>query len=164
MGSHKVADIHTHYSPKPLIAEELKVLAGSSDRVVRYVRGIPSYTIHHLIHDLEQHLAMMDRAGIDLAILSSAEGMRGDVAGCRAVNDALAEAMQKYPGRFLGMAHTDPLDPAGLVELDRAVRELGLRGVATTSTIQGRGLDDPALLPSTARSKNWGPLCLSTRP
>lgn len=147
MGSPKVVDIHIHYSPKPLIEEELKVLSGPSDRVVRYVRGIPSYTIHHLIHDLEQHLAMMDRAGIDVAILSSAEGMRGDVARCRAVNDALAEAMRKYPGRLVGMAHTDPLDPAGLVELERAVRELGLRGVATTSTIQGRGLDDPALAP-----------------
>lgn len=144
---HPVIDIHIHYSPESLIQKELSTLSTPDSRVVRYVQNIPSYTIHRLICDLNRHIASMDFAGIDMAILSSAEGMRGDLEQCRAVNDALVHAMRDYSGRLVGMVHTDPFaGDAGLAEIERGLSR-GLRGVAVPSTISGKGLDDPGLWP-----------------
>lgn len=87
-----VIDFHIHYSPRPLIEDKLRLLKSPDDRVTRYVDGVPASTIHHLLHQLR--LAMMDESGVDLVVLSSAEGMRGSLATCQAVNDAMAEAMR----------------------------------------------------------------------
>ncbi|MCL6563313.1 MAG: amidohydrolase family protein [Firmicutes bacterium] len=147
-----VIDFHIHYSPRALIEDKLRLLKSPDDRVTRYVDGVPASTIHHLLHQLDRHLTMMDESGVDLVVLSSAEGMRGSLATCQAVNEAMAEAMRRYPGRVIGMAHTNPLDgEGGLKELDRAIGELGLRGVAIPSTLGGRGLDAPELWPFYAK-------------
>lgn len=141
----RVVDIHIHYSPRRLIETNL----GSADeKRTRYTDGIPTYTLHHQLHDLERHLAMMDHAGMDVAVLSSAEGMTGDLARCRVVNDELHRETRRFKGRIVGMAHTGTLaGAAGLDELERAWNELGLKGLAVASTLGGRGLDNEALFP-----------------
>lgn len=48
---------------------------------------------------LEEQVAMMDRVGINVAILSSISGLKSDV---RAGNDALQAAISRYPGRLYG--------------------------------------------------------------
>lgn len=152
-----VIDFHIHYSPEILLREKLALLKSPDDRLTRYVQGIPASTIHNLLHQLDRHLAVMDYAGVDRVVLSSAEGMRGTLASCRVVNDHMHEAMQRYPDRVLGMAHTDPLaGPEGLDELDRAVRQLGLKGVAVTSTVGGKGLDNPDLWPFYQKVQDLG--------
>lgn len=107
--TYKVVDFHIHYSPKELVRDRLVDLEGPDDKKVRYLNGIPSSTIHAGICNWKNHLQMMDDTGVDLAVISSAEGMRGDLEKCRVVNDSLAQAMQTYPGRIIGMGHTDPL-------------------------------------------------------
>ncbi len=144
----RVVDIHIHYSPRALIGPNLAQLASPADKLTRYTDGIPTYTLHHQLHDLDRHLAMMDHAGLDVAVLSSAEGMTGDLPRCRVVNDELARETRRFPGRMVGMAHTGTLaGQAGLDELDRAWNELGLRGLAIASTLGGQGLDNEMLFP-----------------
>ena len=143
-----VIDIHIHYSPRALIAQNLALLPSPDAKLTRYTDSIPSYTIHNQLHDLDRHLAMMDHAGMDHAVISSAEGMPGDLARSRLVNDDLHAQVPRYRGRIIGMAHTGPLaGKPGLDELDRAWNALGLRGVAIASTLSGKGLDDEALHP-----------------
>jgi len=143
-----VVDIHIHYSPRALIAQNLAALPSPDAKLTRYTDGIPSYTIHNQLHDLDRHLAMMDHAGMDRAVISSAEGMPGNLERSRLVNDDLHAVLPRYRGRMIGMAHTGPLaGKAGLDELDRAWHALGLRGVAIASTLGGKGLDDGALDP-----------------
>jgi len=143
-----VIDIHIHYSPRSLIEPTLASLPSPDAKLTRYTDGIPSYTLHGQLHDLDRHLAMMDHAGMDLAVISSAEGMPGDLPRSRVVNDDLHALVPRYKGRIIGMAHTGPLaGKAGLEELDRAWTDLGLRGVAIASTLGGKGLDDEALYP-----------------
>ena len=143
-----VIDIHIHYSSRSLIEPTLASLPSPDAKLTRYTDGIPSYTLHGQLHDLDRHLAMMDHAGMDLAVISSAEGMPGDLPRSRVVNDDLHALVPRYKGRIIGMAHTGPLaGKAGLEELDRAWTELGLRGVAIASTLGGKGLDDEALYP-----------------
>ncbi|MDE3076105.1 MAG: amidohydrolase [Chloroflexota bacterium] len=142
-----VIDIHIHYSPWELISQRLAQLPSEDAKVTVYTDGIPTYTLHNQLHDLARHVRMMDHAGVDRAIISSAEGMTGDLQKCRVVNDDLSRQAQRFGGRIVGMAHTGTLaGPAGLEELDRAW-DAGLKGLAIASTLGGRGLDNPELFP-----------------
>ncbi|HLY67681.1 MAG TPA: amidohydrolase family protein, partial [Chloroflexota bacterium] len=146
--SSPVIDIHIHWSPRSLIQQNLAQLSSADAKLTRYTDGVPTYTIHNQLHDLDRHLAMMDYAGMDTAIISSAEGMPGDLERSQAVNDELARELPRFKGRIVGMSHTGPLSgKAGLEELDRAWQELGLRGVAIASTLSGKGLDAEELWP-----------------
>ncbi|MSQ42938.1 MAG: amidohydrolase [Chloroflexi bacterium] len=47
----------------------------------------------------------------------------------RAVNDATAAIVRAYPGKLIGFMSVHPRDPQLLDEMDRAVGDLGLRGI-----------------------------------
>ena len=86
----------------------------------------------------------MDRVGIDVEVVSLStpnvffadEKTQPEVA--RLVNDAYAELIARYPGRFKGSASI-PMDApdAALRELDRALGELKMNGVILLSNIRG---------------------------
>jgi 2,3-dihydroxybenzoate decarboxylase len=88
------------------------------------------------LQDTEQRLAEMDRLGIETAVLSlGAFGIQEVLEPARAVeqarraNDALADIVRAQPTRFAGLAALPMQDPAAAAdELERAVRELDLRG------------------------------------
>ncbi len=75
----------------------------------------------------------------------------------RLYNDELAAAVAGCPDRLAGLA-TVPLQdvPAASAELERAIRDLGLRGVYIGSNICGKDLDHPDLLPFFARAEALG--------
>lgn len=130
------------------MADNLAQLATPDAKLTRYTDGVPSYTVHNQLHDLDRHMAMLDYAGTDVAVISSAEGMPGDLERSRRVNDELAREAPRFKGRIVGMGHTGPLaGKEGLEELDRCWTELGLRGVAIASTLSGKGLDAEELYP-----------------
>ena len=94
-------------------------------------------------------IAEMERAGIDLAVLSlTAPGVEQLDPGeavplARDANDRVAEAVQKHPGRFAGLAAVPTADPrAAAAELERAVTGLGLSGALINGHVRGRYLDD----------------------
>jgi len=97
----------------------------------------------------EVRLRDMDEAGIDMHILSisfpSVEFFSAEdaVAISKVVNDEIADAVNKYPDRFAGLAVIAPQDPDNAAkELERAVTKLGLKGTIVTGHIQGEYLDD----------------------
>ncbi len=64
------------------------------------------------------------------------------------VNDELAEVIGRYPTRFAGFASLPIADPAAAGrELERAVKQLGLKGAMIQGVSQGRFLDDPFFSP-----------------
>ncbi len=67
----------------------------------------------------------------------------------RIANDEMAELVARYPDRFVGAAACVPMHDidAAIGELDRAVEQLGFRGVQIYTDVQGRPLDDPAIAP-----------------
>ena len=78
--------------------------------------GIP---IEHLISE-------MDEAGVERAVLRAWWGPDGPIIS----NDEIADLVQRFPNRFIGLASVDLLRPMDAVrELRRAVRELGLRAL-----------------------------------
>ena len=96
----------------------------------------------------------MDEAGVDIQVLSLAvpgceqfETSEG-AAMARQTNDELAEAIRKYPDRYIGLAALAPQDPAGAAsELERAVKELGMKGAKLNSHVRGEYLDDQKFWP-----------------
>lgn len=108
----------------------------------------------------EGRLAVMDAAGIDVAVLSlvapGAEHFE-PVLGtevARKANDRLAEAIDRHPGRFRGYAALAPKDPdAAVSELERAVRELGMRGWKTHCNYGDSYLDEKRYWPLLAKAE-----------
>ncbi len=153
-------DLHTHYYP-PSYFELIRRAPGEfsfgtdpTGQTIIHYRGARFFGVTAPMTDPEQRLNDMDRAGIDVEVLSVstpnvffAEGAhQADVA--RLVNDAYAELIARHPKRFKGFASI-PMDApdAALNELDRALGELKLNGVVLLSNIRGRALTDPAYRP-----------------
>ena len=139
-----IVDFQHHFTPRELIKED------PGDRLILHydVQGAPSYTIHKLLYDLDEHIAMMDAAGIDAAWLTSAAGMCADLDTSRFVNDKAKAAERAYPGRFIAAAHAHPLGGAeAMKELNRCRHEFGCQGVVITSETDGLFLDHPSFEP-----------------
>ncbi len=64
-------------------------------------------------------------------------------------NDEMAEIIAKYPHQFIAGVATLPMTDvdAALNETDRAISELGFKGVLITSDIKGKPLDSPEFMP-----------------
>lgn len=83
-----------------------------------------------------ERLERMDRAGIELAVLSlHAPGVQAildaeeALAVARRANDRMAEVVAEHPGRFAAFAALPMHDPdAAALELTRCVQELGFKG------------------------------------
>lgn len=104
----------------------------------------------------------MDEAGVDLAVLMGRRtGASGDVS-----NDAVAEVVARYPGRFAPFAGINPLDVMdALREVDRCIRELHFAGVAVDPGFLDTPLmaDDRRLYPVYARCVELGvPVSITT--
>lgn len=135
-----IVDFQHHFVPRELIAED-----PGTRRIVHYDEtGAPSYTTHSLLYDLDEHIRMMDYAGIDTAVLTSARGMCADLDTSRFINNKVKEAERNYPGRFLGAAHVHPLGGRdALRELAHCSADFGFQGVVITSEVDGLFLDAP---------------------
>jgi len=139
-----IVDFQHHFTPRELFEDD-----PGTRRILQYdATGAPSYTSHALLYDLDEHVRMMDLAGIDAAVLTSGAGMCADLERSRLVNDRAREAERRYPGRFVGLAHVHPLGgPEALRELGRCAVELGFPGVVITSEVDGRFIDAPEFEP-----------------
>src|SRR3974390_3339995 len=104
--------------------------------------GAPSFIMHWMLFDLDEHIRMMDEPEIDVAVLTSAAGMCADIDRSRLCNETAKRAERDYPGRFIGAAHANPLGGTdALRELARCKHELGFPGVVITSETNGLYLD-----------------------
>jgi predicted TIM-barrel fold metal-dependent hydrolase len=124
---------------------------------------------HHIIFlekllDIEgNRLKEMDRAGISKQILSlSAPGVEQldpliAKRLAKETNEFLSKIVEKYPERFCGFATLAPQDPDEAVEeLERAVRDLGLKGWKTHSNYGATYIDNKKYWPILERVERLG--------
>lgn len=103
----------------------------------------------------ERRLANMDKAGIEIAVLSqTAPGIQAIAnsieasAMARRANDTLQVAIQQQPRRFRGFAALNLQDiDVACAELKRCVNELGFVGALINGSTQGEYLDHPGVDP-----------------
>lgn len=104
--------------------------------------------------EIQKRFATMDSSGVDLQVLSVTpqsphfENTEHAVIAARKANDMYAEAVQRWPKRLAAFAALPlPHIDESLHELDRALGQLGMRGVGITTDILGRSIADPAFTP-----------------
>jgi predicted TIM-barrel fold metal-dependent hydrolase len=139
-------DVHAHYWTEDYI--DLLVDLGQAGAVA--VRGLGAGGGG----ELEARLALMDRAGVDMQVLSACpqlpygeDGQKAVTAG-RFVNDQYADLVQRHPDRFRAFAVLPmPHLQESLGEMGRALDELGMAGVAMNTTVLGRALVEPEYEP-----------------
>lgn len=110
--------------------------------------------MEYLLDVGDQRIAAMDAAGIDMQVISlnspgveQAEPAEA-IASAKESNDYLAEAIKKHPTRFAGLAAVPTSAPDEAVkELDRAINQLGFKGLLVNGHIGGRYLDDQFFWP-----------------
>jgi aminocarboxymuconate-semialdehyde decarboxylase len=151
-------DFHTHYidpSMEHLTLPKCVTLKRNGVAGELFRDGALYRSIDERSWNLTRRLADMDEEGVALQVLSpipvsyAYEASPADGAAfARAQNDALAAIVRLRPDRFAALGAV-PLQDVELacVELERAMRELGLRGVEIGTVAAGRELDDPALEP-----------------
>jgi aminocarboxymuconate-semialdehyde decarboxylase len=148
-------DVHAHYWTDDYL--DLLVDLGKADAGA--ARGIGAGGGA----ELDARLALMDRAGVDMQVLSACPQMPygQDQAKATAVagfvNDQYAKLVQAYPDRFrafaaLPMPHLDQ----SIGELSRALDQLGMAGVAMNTTVLGRALVEPDYEPVWAELNGRG--------
>lgn len=109
----------------------------------------------------ELRIEILDRLGIDMQVLvPSNESFHYDVdpdlatSVCQSYNNAMARVIERFPGRFIGLAHLPMQAPSRAVrELERAVRELGLHAPTLFTNVDGRNLDEPEFWPVYAKAE-----------
>ena len=141
-------DVFNHIYPKPYFDLMMRVAPKFKD-IGKRMRNIP------MLVDLDERFRVMDRFDDYQQILSIAtppievfSSGADSVALARAANDGMAELVAKYPARFPGFVASLPLGDAdaAMRETERAVGDLGARGIQMFSNINGKPLDRPEYL------------------
>jgi aminocarboxymuconate-semialdehyde decarboxylase len=136
-------DVHAHLYP-PSYLDMLERFGSSAG--VGFVRELGGGSAPG---EMSGRLAMMDRASIDLQILSVSSSVpyfanpQQSIDAARCANDAYADIIHRYPGRFAAFAVTPlPHVEAAIAELDRTLSEPGFAGVTTTTEVLGTSIAD----------------------
>jgi predicted TIM-barrel fold metal-dependent hydrolase len=100
----------------------------------------------------DARLALMDEQGVDVQVASlTTPGLHNlepipAIESAGFVNNLIAKACARHPDRFQGFAALPTSDPqAAPIELERAVRELGVKGALLCGRTRERHLDHPEL-------------------
>lgn len=103
----------------------------------------------------EDFFSMLDSGGIDKSVVYTERyAMRLGVR--TATNDSVAEFVARRPDRLLGIAGIDPWEDDSADELERAVKELGLRGAIMSPFKQGLAPADARMARVLARCEALG--------
>ncbi len=153
-----------------VITLEEHFLTAAVDRaVMRRVVNLPD---EQLLDISERRIAAMDAAGIDVQVLSMVAPAVQELEPVQAVplaaeaNDLLAATVAAHPDRFAGFATLPTSDPkAAAAELERSVRQLGMKGPLINGHTGGRFLDEPQFWPILETAEGLGvPIYLHPTP
>jgi predicted TIM-barrel fold metal-dependent hydrolase len=103
------------------------------------------------VFDADEYVRLMDRIGIDIAVLSLPGPLPDALPAAAArlkfsqeLNDTYAKAVKRHPSRFRAFGRVPLADgEAAARELRRLMLELGLHGVALPTNVLDRALDEP---------------------
>jgi aminocarboxymuconate-semialdehyde decarboxylase len=160
----KTIDIHAHWYP----TEWLRLMEQDAERFGGKLQRTPKgYSIATQLLtnaftdefvDLDRRLAGMDRTGVDVQLLSLTTPMvfwapaAFGVALAQCFNDAASAAHLKHPKRLFGAAMLPMQAPElALMELERAAKLPGMRGMYLATNVNGTELDDKSFWPIYAK-------------
>jgi aminocarboxymuconate-semialdehyde decarboxylase len=168
-------DIHTHFYTQAFFQKisdsggEFSFTTVAGQTVITY-NGARFFGITAPMTDVSKRIEAMDRAGIDVEVVSLSTpnvyfaDAKGQPDVAKLMNDAYADLVVKNPTRFKAFASI-PMDApdAALAELHRSINNLKLNGVILLSNIRGAALTDPRYRPF-FQEANRMKLCIFLHP
>jgi len=132
-----------HASLEPIPDKNLRQI------VIEQPKGCVNLNYAENQYNSELQIKDMDEAGIDKGVLRMPCWQEWlDLETCKKLNNALADQLKKYPGRFAAVAVVPPWGTKGsLKELERAIKELGLSGVQMAAHYGNLYLDEEEFRP-----------------
>ncbi len=161
-----IVDFHNHYYPPEYIRElqagssEFTVTFDDDDNPVLHSPGDVNIVVpgHR---DIEVRQQVLDDIGVDKQVITFTapgtvvETPERSVSLAQLVNDCLAKIVDERPGHFTSLATLPLNDPdASVKELDRAITDLGFRGVMVYSNVNGIALSDRRFWPLYERASD----------
>ena len=166
----RIVDFHNHFYP-PEYVDALKAAGAASAVKVTYdENGNPrvhypgDYNVLVPGHrDIDFRERVLEEHGVDTQVLSfttpgvHVESALRAVEWARMVNDAFARVVREREGRFTALATLPLNDPAAsVVELERAMTELGLPGAMVFSNVNHVALSDEGFGPLWKKADDLG--------
>ncbi len=144
----KKIDIFNHVMPVAYL--DLMKQHSKDQGIVKRMSGL------RMLWDIEARVHMLEQWPEVQQVLTLAlpppEALGGpDLAPelARVANDGMARMVARWPQRFPAFVASLPMNnvPAALEEMDRAINQLGARGVQVCTSVNGRPLDEEAFFP-----------------
>ncbi|MCQ2303880.1 MAG: amidohydrolase family protein [Bacteroidales bacterium] len=147
----------------PRYIPEEKVFVPRDNVYANFAGVTNTYSIiDELMNFGDERVAEMDRNGVSIGVMASSAALEElpreeSVYFARKSNDAVAELVKRYPGRFVGSAvlPTPYVDEA-IKELERCVKELGFKYWHTHSNYKTEHLYEEKYLPLLAKAEELG--------
>lgn len=154
-----IIDFHNHFYPPEYLEAlqkgptNVKVTFDSDNNPLLHYPG--DYNIVVRGHrDIDYRQEVLDEAGVDMQVLTFTtpgthiESPQRAVELSRLVNDSFAKIMDERRDRFTALATLPLNDPqASVDELDRALNNLGFKGITLHSNVNGVALSDRCFWP-----------------
>jgi predicted TIM-barrel fold metal-dependent hydrolase len=143
-----IIDIFNHFMPKAYL-DRLTQLIPSHVATTAFPRLATLVNVDarlRLLDEFGDFAQVLSLANPPLELVGSPE-ITPELA--RIANDALAEICRKHPDRFPAFVAALPMNnmDATLIEIDRAISDLGARGIQVFTNVAGRPLSDPQYRP-----------------
>jgi len=142
-------DIFPHILPKPYFDKMLS-MSDRSAYMQKRVRDIPvMYDLDTRFRIMEQYDGYAQVLTLNLPPIEFVAGPKASPDLAKLADDILAALVVKYPQHFPAFVASLPLNnpDATLRETERAMKQLGARGVQLGSNVNGRPLDEPEFRP-----------------
>ena len=149
-------DVSAHIRPQKFIDAFIKRVGGRSGNI------IPNYDLG--MSDVKKRIDIMAKFPDYVQILTPSiqtletRASADDAAYLAAIfNDEMAELVHKYPDKFITAVAIVPMNniSAALKEIDRAINELGFKGINIPSIVAGKPLDLPEFMPLYERMESY---------
>ncbi len=152
-----IIDIFTHIAPKTFL-ERLRALGPELGNIANRLLSVKP------LYDLDLRFKAMDALPDYRQLICLPNPALEDILGpeqgrelARVANDETAELCRKHPDRFAGFSaavYLADVDSA-IAEADRAIHQLGAKGVQIYNHVAGHPLDEPRFRPFFAALAKW---------
>jgi aminocarboxymuconate-semialdehyde decarboxylase len=162
-------DFHAHIYPEDYLKKleaskgDVRIETDANGKKWILSMGAKAGPINPDFFDVDVRVDRIKENRVDMQILSSphpgVDRFSPDESAemSRIINDGIAQAVKKYPKNFQGLAMLPLIDTKlALKELDRAVLDLGLKGMCMLTNVAGKMLDADFLLPVYQRAEQLG--------
>ena len=147
--SQPLIDIFTHILPtkyRDVLLEELPADSSWQGNVSSMKLLFDIETRFRIMDSFEDYSQVLTLSGPPI---ESIAGPEKAVELAQMANDGMAQLVSKYPERFVAVAACLPMNnmDAALKEVDRAINDLGFKGIQIFTPINDKPLDSPEFMP-----------------